>query len=97
MNFAPRQAPKRVCIVPESEADGWGKIGINYYCTSSRHTHWTHNRTQAMVDQQQLRWVGGHKKVATWCSHWTWAKVYTRNEAGEVICCNMQLIRGNAK
>ena len=92
-----RELPKRICIVPEVEAAGWANIGIGYHCFSNRHTHYTSNRVKALIEQGQLKWVGKHKKVATWTAHWTWAKVYTRNEAGEVFIANMQLVKGNRR
>ena len=92
----PRE-PRWVCIMTEQQCRRFESVGINFRCSGGNHQHIVTRKVVAAVRAGEMEWVGRHRKIAKYTHHRTWAKVYTRNEAGEVICCNMQLIRGNAK
>ncbi len=47
-----------------------------------------------MVKDGELKWLGKHRRIATYNQARTWMKVYRRNTYGETVSCNMQLVRG---
>ena len=85
--------PKRVCILNEADARAFA-ADIGHKCSSRRHHHFRIADAAALVKAGELVWVGKHKIAAKLRDAQTWAKVYVRNEYGEVISCGMQLVRG---
>jgi hypothetical protein len=89
-----KRKPRKVCILSETDARTLTYAGIAHKCSSRRHHHYTQEKVDGLVKAGELVWLGKHKKFATFQNARSWAKVYTRNAAGEVLCANMQLVRG---
>lgn len=81
-----------VCILNEEDARSLAGCGIAHKCSSRRHRHYSKKEAEALVKAGELRWVGKHKRVATFMNARTWVKTYRRNAYGEVITCGMQLV-----
>lgn len=91
--MATTKQPNRVCILTEEDAASF-KVGIEYACCTRRHRHYSRVKAEQMVKDDELRWLGKHHKIATYNHARTWMKVYRRNQYGETVTCNMQLVRG---
>jgi hypothetical protein len=86
----------KVCILNEDDARSLVHGGISHKCSTRRHHHYSKAKADALVKAGELRWIGMHHKIATFAVARSWMKVYKRNAAGEVMGCNMQLVRGGA-
>ncbi len=84
----------KVCILSESDARLFLHAGIGHKCNSRRHHHYAKSKVEALVKSGDLIWLGKHRKLATYRSPRSWAKVYRKNQFGEVISCGMQLTHG---
>ena len=84
-----------VCILNEDAARAFTCKGIAHKCSSRLHHHYKRSEAVALVKAGELVWVGKHKMAAKLRDAREWAKVYVRNEYGEVISCGMQLVRGS--
>lgn len=84
----------KVCILNEDEARSLTFEGIAHKCRSRRHRHFDKSQAEALVKAGELKWLGKHKRLATFLSARSWEKTYQRNEYGEVITCGMQLVPG---
>jgi hypothetical protein len=84
----------KVCILSESDARLFLYAGIGHKCNSRRHHHYAKSKVEALVKSGDLVWLGKHRKLATYRAPQSWAKVYRKNEFGEVLSCGMQLVRG---
>lgn len=83
----------RICILTEEDAQNF-TVGIEYACATRRHRHYSRRKVEEMVKDGELKWLGKHRRVATYNQARTWMKVYRRNRYGETVSCNMQLVRG---
>jgi hypothetical protein len=84
----------KVCILSESDAQLFLYAGIGHKCNSRRHHHYAKSKVEALVKSGDLVWLGKHRKLATYRRPRSWAKVYRKNQFGEVISCGMQLTDG---
>jgi hypothetical protein len=89
-----RQAGRhsKVCILNDNDARLLVHAGIEHRCNSRRHHHVAKSTVEALVRDGEMVWLGKHHKVATYRNARAWAKVYNRNQAGEVLSCGMQLV-----
>jgi hypothetical protein len=86
-----------VCILSDLHSRHCTPAGIEHKCRDRRHPHFTLEKVRRMVRSGELVWVGQHRKIAKYTSHRTLAKVYTRNAAGEVLICGIQLVNGERR
>lgn len=86
----------KVCILNEDDARSLIHGGISHKCSSGRHHHYSLLKAKALQQSGELMWIGTHNKIATFRIARSWMKVYRRNAVGEVMSCNMQLIRGGS-
>ncbi len=86
----------KVCILNESDTRLLLHAGIEHKCSSRRHHHFAKSKVEALVKTGEMIWLGKHRKLATYRNPRSWVKVYSKNQAGEVLSCGMQLVHGGS-
>lgn len=83
----------RICVLNTAEAhcDSHTPI-LGLQCRSHQHPHYTRERVDRLIAAGEMRWVGLHKRVATWTEPRCWRKTICR--APGMRMPTMQLVRG---